>query len=56
MLFISNSFCAFQMASFLAGLFSSRLIKRAMIVAPKTLIPHWIKELTVVGLSDKIKE
>ncbi|KMT14061.1 hypothetical protein BVRB_4g078890 isoform A [Beta vulgaris subsp. vulgaris] len=45
-----------QMASFLAGLFSSRLIKRAMIVAPKTLIPHWIKELTVVGLSDKIKE
>ncbi|KAL2941812.1 Protein CHROMATIN REMODELING 24 [Bienertia sinuspersici] len=45
-----------QISGFLAGLFSSRLIKRAMIVAPKTLMPHWIKELTAVGLSDLIKE
>ncbi|CAO2836884.1 unnamed protein product [Amaranthus hypochondriacus] len=45
-----------QVSGFLAGLFDSRLIKRAMIVAPKTLIPHWIKELTAVGLSRKIKE
>ncbi|KAK9735528.1 hypothetical protein RND81_04G210600 [Saponaria officinalis] len=45
-----------QIAGYLAGLFSSRLISRAMIVAPKTLIPHWIKELSVVGLSKMIKE
>ncbi|XP_021862017.2 protein CHROMATIN REMODELING 24 isoform X2 [Spinacia oleracea] len=45
-----------QIAGFLAGLFSSRLIKRAMIVAPKTLLPHWIKELSAVGLSKRIKE
>ncbi|KAG9444104.1 hypothetical protein H6P81_015444 [Aristolochia fimbriata] len=45
-----------QIAAFLAGLFHSCLIKRALIVAPKTLLPHWIKELTIVGLSDKIRE
>ncbi|KAH9612830.1 hypothetical protein KSS87_021563 [Heliosperma pusillum] len=45
-----------QIAGYLAGMFHSRLIKRAMIVAPKTLIPHWIKELSVVGLSKMIKE
>lgn len=45
-----------QICGFLAGLFHSRLIKRAMIVAPKTLLPHWIKELSVVGLSDKTRE
>ncbi|GMY12529.1 protein CHROMATIN REMODELING 24 isoform X1 [Fagus crenata] len=45
-----------QICGFLAGLFHSRLIKRAMVVAPKTLLPHWIKELSVVGLSDKIRE
>ncbi|KAF3969894.1 hypothetical protein CMV_006353 [Castanea mollissima] len=45
-----------QICGFLAGLFHSRLIKRAIIVAPKTLLPHWIKELSVVGLSNKIRE
>uniref|UniRef100_A0A803KNA1 Protein CHROMATIN REMODELING 24 n=1 Tax=Chenopodium quinoa TaxID=63459 RepID=A0A803KNA1_CHEQI len=45
-----------QISGFLAGLFNSRLIKRVMIVAPKTLLPHWIKELSAVGLSQKIKE
>ncbi|XP_062149491.1 protein CHROMATIN REMODELING 24 isoform X2 [Alnus glutinosa] len=45
-----------QICGFLAGLFHSRLIKRAMIVAPKTLMPHWIKELSAVGLSEKIRE
>ncbi|KAF9609750.1 hypothetical protein IFM89_018198 [Coptis chinensis] len=45
-----------QICSFLAGLFHSGLIKRVMIVAPKTLLSHWIKELTVVGLSEKIRE
>ncbi|XP_068663518.1 protein CHROMATIN REMODELING 24 [Aristolochia californica] len=45
-----------QIAAFLAGLFHSSLVKRALIVAPKTLLAHWIKELTIVGLSDKIRE
>ncbi|KAM6590487.1 hypothetical protein CsatA_013092 [Cannabis sativa] len=45
-----------QICGFLAGLFHSRLIKRVLIVAPKTLLPHWIKELSVVGLSDKTRE
>ncbi|XP_065618738.1 protein CHROMATIN REMODELING 24 isoform X1 [Quercus suber] len=45
-----------QICGFLAGLFHSHLIKRAIIVAPKTLLPHWIKELSVVGLSNKIRE
>ncbi|PON78685.1 Protein CHROMATIN REMODELING [Trema orientale] len=45
-----------QICGFLAGLFHSCLIKRALIVAPKTLLPHWIKELSVVGLSSKTRE
>ncbi|XP_065875193.1 protein CHROMATIN REMODELING 24 isoform X2 [Euphorbia lathyris] len=45
-----------QICGFLAGLFHSRLIKRALIVAPKTLLSHWIKELSTVGLSEKIRE
>ncbi|RDY00771.1 Protein CHROMATIN REMODELING 24, partial [Mucuna pruriens] len=45
-----------QMCGFLAGLFHSRLIRRALIVAPKTLLPHWIKELSAVGLSEKTRE
>ncbi|CAN8251714.1 unnamed protein product [Cochlearia groenlandica] len=45
-----------QICSFLAGLFHSRLIKRALVVAPKTLLPHWMKELDVVGLSQKTRE
>ncbi|XP_061346860.1 protein CHROMATIN REMODELING 24 [Gastrolobium bilobum] len=45
-----------QICGFLAGLFHSRLIRRALIVAPKTLLPHWIKELSAVGLSEKIRE
>ncbi|KAF5751779.1 DNA excision repair protein ERCC-6-like isoform X1 [Tripterygium wilfordii] len=45
-----------QICGFLAGLFHSRLIKRALIVAPKTLLPHWIKELSVVGLSGMTRE
>ncbi|CAK9874771.1 unnamed protein product [Sphagnum jensenii] len=42
-----------QIASFLAGLFYSRLIKCAVIVAPKTLMAHWAKELASVGLARK---
>ena len=30
-----------QCAAFLAGLLQSRLIRRAIIVAPKTLLAHW---------------
>ncbi|KAJ7547607.1 hypothetical protein O6H91_08G094800 [Diphasiastrum complanatum] len=45
-----------QVAAFLSGLFSSRLIKRTLIVAPKTLIAHWTKELSVVGLQRKIRD
>ncbi|KAG6604310.1 Protein CHROMATIN REMODELING 24, partial [Cucurbita argyrosperma subsp. sororia] len=45
-----------QICGFLAGLFYSRLIKRVLVVAPKTLLPHWIKELAVVGLSEKTRE
>lgn len=45
-----------QVASFLAGLFCTKNIKCALIVAPKTLIAHWVKELKVVGLSRKTQD
>uniref|UniRef100_A0A1J3DHY9 Protein CHROMATIN REMODELING 24 n=1 Tax=Noccaea caerulescens TaxID=107243 RepID=A0A1J3DHY9_NOCCA len=45
-----------QICSFLAGLFHSKLIKRALVVAPKTLLPHWMKELATVGLSRMTRE
>ncbi|BAA96898.1 unnamed protein product [Arabidopsis thaliana] len=45
-----------QICSFLAGLFHSKLIKRALVVAPKTLLPHWMKELATVGLSQMTRE
>lgn len=45
-----------QVSAYLAGLFHSELINRALIVAPKTLTAHWMKELTVVGLAEKIRE
>ncbi|XP_044510822.1 protein CHROMATIN REMODELING 24 isoform X4 [Mangifera indica] len=45
-----------QICGFLAGLFHSRLINRVLVVAPKTLLPHWIKELSAVGLSRKTRE
>ncbi|XP_072974391.1 SNF2 domain-containing protein ENL1 [Typha angustifolia] len=45
-----------QVSAFLAGLFHSCLTKRALIVAPKTLLGHWMKELSVVGLSGKIRD
>ena len=55
-LLVSLLLRGFQISGYLAGLFNSHLIKRVMIVAPKTLIPHWMKELSVVGLSQKIRE
>ncbi|KAI7746430.1 hypothetical protein M8C21_015338 [Ambrosia artemisiifolia] len=45
-----------QICGFLAGLFHSKLIKRVLVVAPKTLLPHWMKELGVVNLSRITKE
>ncbi|KAK9162446.1 hypothetical protein Syun_003348 [Stephania yunnanensis] len=45
-----------QICGFLAGLFHSKLIKRVLVVAPKTLLSHWIKELSTVALSEKIRE
>jgi hypothetical protein len=45
-----------QISAFLAGLFHSRLVKRVLVVAPKTLLAHWTKELSVVGLKEKIRE
>lgn len=48
--------CAVQVSAFLAGMFHSRLIKRVLIVAPKTLLAHWTNELSVVGLKQKIRE
>nr|CAB3488784.1 unnamed protein product [Digitaria exilis] len=45
-----------QVSAFLAGMFHSRLIKRVLIVAPKTLLAHWTNELSVVGLKQKIRD
>nr|CAB3486296.1 unnamed protein product [Digitaria exilis] len=45
-----------QVSAFLAGMFHSRLIKRVLVVAPKTLLAHWTKELSVVGLKQKIRD
>ncbi|KAJ9525677.1 hypothetical protein QJQ45_003497 [Haematococcus lacustris] len=39
-----------QCSAFLTGLLGSRLAKRALIIAPKTLLLHWEKELGVCGL------
>ncbi|KAI9114419.1 hypothetical protein K1719_014647 [Acacia pycnantha] len=44
-----------QICTFLAGLFNPLSIKRVLVVAPKTLLPHWIKELSAVGLSEKTR-
>ncbi|XP_051147249.1 protein CHROMATIN REMODELING 24 [Andrographis paniculata] len=45
-----------QICSFIAGLFHSNLVRRVLVVAPKTLLTHWIKELSTVGLSQKTRE
>ncbi|GFR41048.1 hypothetical protein Agub_g1691 [Astrephomene gubernaculifera] len=45
-----------QCSAFLAGLFNSGLVRRAIIIAPKTLLPHWIKELGVCGLKGLTRE
>ncbi|KAK4483541.1 hypothetical protein RD792_010739 [Penstemon davidsonii] len=45
-----------QICGFIAGLFKSNLIRRVLIVAPKTLLTHWINELSTVGLSGIVRE
>ncbi|XBJ18112.1 hypothetical protein VPH35_009359 [Triticum aestivum] len=45
-----------QVSAFLAGLFHSGLIQRVLVIAPKTLLTHWIEELTVVGLRHMIND
>ena len=45
-----------QCAAFLAGLIESRLIRRAIVVAPKTLLAQWRKELGVCGLQGHAHE
>jgi SNF2 family DNA or RNA helicase len=42
-----------QCSAFLSGMFKSGLASRALIVAPKTLLLHWQKELTVCGLGGR---
>ncbi|GAA0186471.1 damaged DNA-binding protein [Lithospermum erythrorhizon] len=44
-----------QICSFLAGLFGSKLIKNALIVAPAKVISHWREELHLALLDDKFK-
>lgn len=39
-----------QCAAFIAGMLESGLTQRVLIVAPKTLLLHWEKELTVCGV------
>ncbi|KAK9806042.1 hypothetical protein WJX73_008485 [Symbiochloris irregularis] len=39
-----------QCSAFLAGMFTNKLISRVLIVAPKTLLATWDKELTHCGL------
>ncbi|KAL3829771.1 hypothetical protein ACJIZ3_018573 [Penstemon smallii] len=45
-----------QICGFIAGLFKSNLIRRVLVVAPKTLLTHWINELSTVGLSGITRE
>lgn len=45
-----------QCAAFLAGLLDSRLVRRAIVVAPKTLLAQWQKELGIVGLGGATHE
>ncbi|KAK9821770.1 hypothetical protein WJX81_007078 [Elliptochloris bilobata] len=45
-----------QCAAFLAGLFHSRRIRRALVIAPKTLLAHWEAELAACGLARLVAE
>lgn len=45
-----------QVSAYLSGLLRQKLIRRACIVAPKTLLAAWKKELNVCGLMHASKE
>lgn len=45
-----------QCAAFLAGMVRSRLIRRAMVLAPKTLLGQWAAELRRCGLAGRVFE
>ncbi|KAI3429485.1 hypothetical protein D9Q98_005576 [Chlorella vulgaris] len=45
-----------QCTAFLAGLIQGRLINRAIVVAPKTLLAQWQKELALCGLQSQAHE
>ena len=45
-----------QCAAFLAGMVRSRLIRRAMVLAPKTLLGQWAAELRRCGLGGRVFE
>eukprot|EP00891_Asterochloris_glomerata_P006698 jgi/Astpho2/6698/gw1.00101.139.1_t len=45
-----------QCSAFLAGLMTSKLIRRAIIVAPKTLLAQWEKELSRCGMGSLLSE
>ena len=45
-----------QVAAFLAGLAAGGHARRVLVVAPKTLLFHWMKELEVCGLADRVRD
>eukprot|EP00884_Botryococcus_braunii_P020558 jgi/Botrbrau1/7186/Bobra.0300s0016.1 len=45
-----------QCAAFLAGGFKTGALRAALIVAPKTLLAHWVKELAACGLGYATRE
>ena len=45
-----------QCAAFLAGMVRSRLVRRAMVLAPKTLLGQWAAELRRCGLGGRVFE
>ncbi|KAK9909741.1 hypothetical protein WJX75_006802 [Coccomyxa subellipsoidea] len=45
-----------QCAAFISGMVKSHQARRALVVAPKTLLAHWEKELSVCGLASLTHE
>lgn len=44
-----------QVSSFLAGMFCSELVNRALIIAPSIILPGWKKELLHIGIRTSVK-
>lgn len=45
-----------QCAAFIAGMLRSKLARRVMVVAPKTLLAQWNKELGICGIGTLARE